>query len=42
MALERMPVAPIHFESATWASRRGFRYPGRVDQTTMAAEVTAE
>jgi peptide/nickel transport system substrate-binding protein len=42
MALERMPVAPVHFESATWASRRGFRYPGRVDQTTLAAEVTPE
>ena len=42
LALDAMPVAPIHFESATWASRRGFRYPGRVDQTTLAAEVTPE
>ncbi|HEY8609767.1 MAG TPA: ABC transporter substrate-binding protein [Roseomonas sp.] len=42
LALEQMPVAPIHFESATWASNRGFRYPGRVDQTTVAAEVVAD
>ncbi|MFH5925751.1 ABC transporter substrate-binding protein [Roseomonas xinghualingensis] len=42
LALDRMPVLPLHFESATWASRRGFRYPGRVDQTTLASEVTAE
>ncbi|SHI91406.1 peptide/nickel transport system substrate-binding protein [Roseomonas rosea] len=41
-ALQEMPVVPIHFESATWASRRGFRYPGRVDQTTLAAEVLPE
>ena len=41
-ALEQMPVVPLHFESATWASRRGFRYPGRVDQTTMAAQVAPE
>jgi peptide/nickel transport system substrate-binding protein len=42
LALDSMPVAPIHFESATWATRRGFRYAGRVDQTTVAAEVMPE
>ena len=42
VALDAMPVAPLYFESAVWASRRGFRYPGRVDQTTLAAEVTPE
>ncbi|MBI0535169.1 ABC transporter substrate-binding protein [Roseomonas sp. KE2513] len=42
VALEAMPVAPLYFESAAWASRRGFRYPGRVDQTTLATEVSAE
>ncbi|MBP0444001.1 ABC transporter substrate-binding protein [Roseomonas sp. SSH11] len=41
-ALEQMPVAPIHFESAVWASRKGFRYPGRVDQTTLAMDVVPE
>ncbi len=39
VALEQMPVIPVHFENAVWASRQGFRYAGRVDQTTMATEV---
>ncbi|HEY4251176.1 MAG TPA: ABC transporter substrate-binding protein [Roseomonas sp.] len=39
IALEQMPVIPLHFESAVWAFRRGITYPGRVDQTTLAAEV---
>jgi peptide/nickel transport system substrate-binding protein len=40
VALEQMPVIPIQFESAVWAFRKGLAYPGRVDQTTMATEVT--
>jgi peptide/nickel transport system substrate-binding protein len=39
IALDQMPVVPLHFESAVWATRKGLRYPGRVDQTTLAAEV---
>lgn len=39
VALEQMPVIPLHFESAVWAFRKGITYPGRVDQTTLAAEV---
>ncbi|EHL97026.1 ABC transporter, substrate-binding protein, family 5 [Acetobacteraceae bacterium AT-5844] len=39
-ALEQMPVIPVHFESATWAMRAGFTYPGRVDQTTLATEIS--
>jgi len=39
-ALEEMPVIPIHFESAAWGSKAGITYAGRVDQTTLAAEVT--
>ncbi|HYZ61159.1 MAG TPA: ABC transporter substrate-binding protein [Acetobacteraceae bacterium] len=39
-ALEQMPVIPIHFERAAWASKAEIHYPGRVDQTTMAAEVS--
>jgi len=42
VALDAMPVAPIHFESAVWASRRALRYPGRVDQVTLATEVVPE
>jgi peptide/nickel transport system substrate-binding protein len=41
VALDQMPVIPIQFESAVWAFRKGLSYPGRVDQTTMATEVTA-
>jgi peptide/nickel transport system substrate-binding protein len=41
VALEQMPVIPVQFESAVWAFRKGLSYPGRVDQTTMATEVTA-
>jgi peptide/nickel transport system substrate-binding protein len=42
VALERMPVLPIHFESAVWATRRGLRYEGRMDQTTMAQDIRPE
>ena len=39
-ALDQMPVIPLHFESAVWAMRAGLRYTGRVDQTTLATEVS--
>lgn len=39
-ALAEMPVVPLHFESAVWASRKDILYPGRVDQTTLATEAT--
>lgn len=39
VALEQMPVIPVHFENAVWAFRKGLSYAGRVDQTTFAAEV---
>ncbi len=42
VALERMPVLPIHFESAAWALRRGLKYDGRMDQTTLAQEIQPE
>jgi peptide/nickel transport system substrate-binding protein len=41
-ALEQMPVLPIHFESAVWAFRRGLRYDGRMDQTTLSQEIRPE
>lgn len=40
VAVEQMPVIPVHFENAVWAFRKGLAYPGRVDQTTSAMEVT--
>jgi peptide/nickel transport system substrate-binding protein len=42
VALDRMPVLPIHFESAVWAFRRGLRYEGRMDQATLAQEIRPE
>jgi peptide/nickel transport system substrate-binding protein len=41
-ALEQMPVLPIHFESAVWAFRRGLKFEGRMDQTTLAQEIMPE
>ena len=40
-AIDRMPVIPLHFESALWAARSGINYPGRGDAVTRAADVTA-
>jgi peptide/nickel transport system substrate-binding protein len=42
IALDRMPVLPIHFESAVWASRRGFAMEGRMDQRTLAQDIRPE
>ncbi|WP_426957226.1 ABC transporter substrate-binding protein [Muricoccus radiodurans] len=39
IALDQMPVIPVHFEGASWAMRRGLRYAGRVDESTRAGEV---
>jgi peptide/nickel transport system substrate-binding protein len=39
-ALAQMPVIPVHFESATWGMRATLAYPGRVDQTTLATEIS--
>ena len=39
-ALEEMPVVPIHFDSAVWATRAGLHYAGRTGQTTLAADIT--
>lgn len=41
VAVEQMPVIPVHFENAVWAFRKGLAYGGRVDQSTSAMEVTA-
>lgn len=41
-ALERTPILPIHFENAVWGFRRGIAFAGRMDQTTLAQEITPE
>ncbi|WP_174242003.1 ABC transporter substrate-binding protein [Teichococcus oryzae] len=39
VAVDEMPVVPVHFENAVWAMRKGLAYGGRMDQTTSAAEI---
>lgn len=39
LAIERLPVIPIHFENAVWAFRRGLAFEGRMDQTTPAQDI---
>lgn len=42
IVLDQVPILPLHFEMAVWAARQGVSYPGRMDQRTMAAEVTRQ
>jgi len=37
---DQVPIIPLHFELAVWAFRKGVSYEGRMDQRTLAAEVT--
>jgi len=39
IALEQLPLIPLHFESTIWAFRDGLIYEGRRDQYTMAMSV---
>jgi len=39
IALEQLPLIPLHFESTIWAFRDGLTYEGRRDQYTMAMAV---
>ena len=39
LALEKMPLIPIHFESTIWASRGDLAVQGRADQYTLAMEI---
>jgi peptide/nickel transport system substrate-binding protein len=41
-ALEQMPILPVHFEGAVWAFRRGLKFEGRMDQTTLAQDIRPE
>lgn len=44
IALDNLPLIPLHFESSIWAFRKGLTYEGRRDQYTLATSVrpTAE
>jgi len=39
LALADLPSIPLHFESTTWAFRKGLTYEGRPDQFTLATSV---
>jgi len=39
IALENVPLIPLHFESSIWAFRNGLDYEGRRDQYTLATSV---
>lgn len=36
IALDRVPLIPVHFESSVWAYKKGITYEGRRDQYTIA------
>ncbi len=40
IALDNVPLIPLHFESTIWAFRQGLTYEGRRDQYTLAMSVT--
>ncbi|ETA66183.1 ABC transporter, substrate-binding protein, family 5 domain protein [Bordetella pertussis H973] len=39
IALDNVPLIPLHFESSIWAFRKGLTYEGRRDQFTLAMSV---
>lgn len=39
IALDNVPLIPLHFESSVWAYRKGLSYEGRRDQYTLAMSV---
>ena len=39
IALDNVPLIPLHFESSIWAFRKGITYEGRRDQYTLATSV---
>ncbi|WP_425330961.1 ABC transporter substrate-binding protein [Allopusillimonas ginsengisoli] len=39
IALDNVPLIPLHFESSVWAYRNGLSYEGRRDQYTLAMSV---
>ncbi|KAA0892732.1 ABC transporter substrate-binding protein [Pusillimonas sp. ANT_WB101] len=39
IALDNVPLIPLHFESSVWGFRKGLTYEGRRDQYTLAMSV---
>ncbi len=39
VALDNVPLIPLHFESSLWAFKKGMTYEGRRDQYTLAMSV---
>ena len=39
IALDNVPLIPLHFESSIWAFKKGLTYEGRRDQYTLATSV---
>ncbi|MEG0974127.1 MAG: ABC transporter substrate-binding protein [Comamonas sp.] len=39
IALDNVPLIPLHFESSLWAFKKGLSYEGRRDQYTLAMSV---
>ena len=39
IALDNVPLIPLHFESSIWAFKKGMTYEGRRDQYTLAMSV---
>lgn len=39
IALDNVPLIPLHFESSIWAYKKGLSYEGRRDQYTLATSV---
>ncbi len=39
IALDNVPLIPLHFESSIWAYKKGLSYEGRRDQYTLAMSV---
>ncbi len=39
MALDKLGLIPVHFESTLWAYRDGLAFDGRMDQYTMAKDI---
>ncbi len=40
LAMSDFPIIPLHFEVTPWAVRKGLSYKPRIDQYTLATEVT--
>ena len=40
-AVDKLGFIPLHFENSLWAYRKGLHYAGRMDQYTLAYEITS-